>query len=86
MAESWGRKDLAYRVHKCKAGNFVCFKYESIKSDTVKNVAGVLRITEQVIKFQTHRIPDKMRKFKGNPRRTGGDISDDYGDSTDDSF
>ena len=86
-ADFWGRKDIAYMVRKCKMGNFVCINFESEKSDTVKNVTGVLRITDSVIKFQTHRKNDRVRKFKGNPRRQpGGDVMDDYMDSGDDAY
>lgn len=87
QAESWGRKDLAYSVRKRKAGSFVCFKYESAKSDTVRNVAGVLRIAEPVIKFQTHRLADRVRKFKGNPRRAaGGEQGEEFSDSPEEAF
>jgi small subunit ribosomal protein S6 len=84
--ETWGRKDLAYPVHKCKAGTYVCFKYTSDTSDTVKNVTSVLRISEPVIKFQTHRIAEKVRKFKGNPRRTGTADGEEFIEGVEDNF
>ena len=85
--EPWGRKDIAYLVQKCKTGNYVCFRYESTKSDTVKNLTGVLRIADAVIKFQTHRHSDRVRKFKGNPRRqVSGDQADDFIDGGEEAY
>ena len=82
--ESWGRKDIAYLVRKNKSGTFVRFNYESKRSDTVEEFTGTLRITDSVIKFQTHRHADKVRKFKGNPKRpVGSDQGFDYMDSDD---
>jgi small subunit ribosomal protein S6 len=85
-AESWGKKELAYLIKKCKNGTFVCIKYNSAVSDTVKDVTSILRITDSVIKFQTHVIPEKVRKFKGNPKRPQGVDMDDYLDSGDDAY
>ncbi len=81
VIDSWGKKTIAYHVGKHKFGNYVCFKYESEKGDIITTVTNTLRITDLVIKFQNHRIADKTRKFKGNPRRVGTyDSSDDLGD------
>ena len=32
-------------------------------------LTALLRINEKVLKFQNHRINDRVRKFKGNPKR-----------------
>ncbi len=84
--EAWGRKEIAYVVRKSKTGNFVCFKYQSDKSDTVKNVTNILRITDSVIKFQTHKEIEKIRKFKGNPRRPATSEGDDFYDGVEDAY
>lgn len=67
--DHWGRKDIAYEVSKNKIGIFVCVSYSSNVPETVGLIANNLRISERVIKFQTHRIADKVRKFKGNLKR-----------------
>ena len=85
VLDVWGKKDIAYTVKKFKSGSFVCYKYESDVSDTVKNVTSVLRITDSVIKFQTHVTNLKTRKFKGNPQRPVSSDGDDFMDSNDDS-
>jgi small subunit ribosomal protein S6 len=83
--EQWGKKDLSYIVRKYKNGYFTCFKFESAKSDTVKNLSSVLRISETAIRFQTHRINERLRKFKGNPRRTG-EQGDDFIEGGEESY
>lgn len=65
----WGKKELPHAVRKEKLGNFVGFHFASDDSDTVSGVASVLRISEAVLKFQTHRLSDRVRKFKGSIRK-----------------
>lgn len=78
--ESWGKKEVAYSpLGKKRFGDYCCFTYQSDNSEIVERLAGQLRITEGIIKFQTHRISDRVRKFKGNPRRANQD-DDDQGD------
>lgn len=79
----WGRKPIAYSVKKNSFGNFVCFTYESEDHTIAREVTNQLRISDPVIKFQSHRINDKVRKFKGNPKRKAGASGDDeFGDSS----
>lgn len=63
--EWWGRKDLAYALKKERAGYFALLHFESDRSDVIDNLNNILRITETVLKFQTHRLADRFRKFKG---------------------
>ncbi|MCB0311488.1 MAG: 30S ribosomal protein S6, partial [Bdellovibrionales bacterium] len=62
---SWGRKELAYLMDKQRFGTYVCFNYSSEEGGIVKELASQLRITESVLRFQTHRLNDRSRKFKG---------------------
>ncbi|MBN8548899.1 MAG: 30S ribosomal protein S6 [Deltaproteobacteria bacterium] len=79
----WGRKQIAYSVKKNSFGNFVCFTYECDDHAIASDVSSQLRISDPVIKFQSHRINEKVRKFKGNPKRKPGSSGDDeFGDSS----
>lgn len=65
----WGKKEIAYLVGKHRWGNFVAFNFQSESPETVSSVSNILRITDNVLKFQTHRINERARKFKGNPKK-----------------
>lgn len=79
----WGRKQIAYSVAKNNFGNFVSFTYESDDHAIADALTNQLRISDPVIKFQSHRINDKVRKFRGNPKRkAGGGSDDEFGDSS----
>lgn len=81
-ADVWGRKQIAYLVDKNSFGTFVCFNYESDEHGIANAVTAQLRISDPVIKFQTHRINEKTRKFKGNPKRkTAGNSEDEFGET-----
>ncbi len=81
-ADAWGRKQIAYSVKKNSFGTFVCFTYESDDHAVSSGLTNQLRIMDSVIKFQTHRINDRVRKFRGNPKRKGsGAGEDEFGDT-----
>jgi small subunit ribosomal protein S6 len=67
--DTWGKKEIAYEFQKQRFGYYVAFNYESANHEAPNELKSVLRITDSVHKFQTHRIWTKARKFKGNPRR-----------------
>jgi len=69
--DRWGKKELGFRMRKRTTGHYVCLMFESDNSDLIDAATGLLRINDNVLKFQTHRIPDRVRKFRGNPHRTG---------------
>jgi small subunit ribosomal protein S6 len=69
--DNWGKKELPYLVKKQKNGYFVCFNYESENNNLPSKLASSLKLNEIVIKYQTHRIVEKNRKFQGNPARIG---------------
>lgn len=80
--DKWGKKQIGPRGIKPKFGNYVCFNYSTPKYGVVESVGSLLRITDSVLKFQSHRIPDHVRKFKGNPKRKEQVLSvdEDFGD------
>lgn len=82
--DKWGRKEIAYLVKKQKHGNYVVFNFEADSSSIIDTLSRSLSIMDAVLKFQTHKINDRRRKFKGNPRI---DKSSDFdSDESDDSM
>ncbi len=80
--DNWGRKDIAYMVKKNKAGKFVCLRYETDDHSAVEALTSMLRISDSVIKYQSFKIEEKVRKFRGNPNRTQRfeEVVEDYND------
>lgn len=80
--DHWGKRDIAYTVKKSKTGKFVCLKYETDDHSAVEALTTMLRISDSVLKYQSYKINEKMRKFKGNPNRTQRfeEVVEDYND------
>lgn len=79
--DTWGRKDVPYLNGRPANGYFVAYNFEAAESDTVHNIEGLLRITDNLLKFQTHRTNLRVRKVKVNPKaKTTPDSFDDFGD------
>lgn len=66
-AENWGRKEIAYPVKKRTSGIYLIFKYSSERHEIVQELNSLVRIADEVIKFQSSRLEEKDRKYKGNP-------------------
>lgn len=80
--DRWGKRELGYEMKKRKTGYYLLVTFQSEKSDLMDNITGLLRINDNVLKFQSHRLSDKVRKFRGNPRKVASEGSDlDSGDS-----
>lgn len=79
--DNWGRKQIAYSVKKNGFGTYVCFTYECDDHTVSAALGSQLRIADPVIKFQTHRVSDRVRKFRGNPKRKAAGGDDDFGDA-----
>jgi ribosomal protein S6 len=78
---AWGRKEIPYIHNRVAPGYYICYTYESARSETIGELESLLRIAENVDKFQTHKTSVKSRKFKGNPKsKLAGDAEDDFGD------
>lgn len=65
---NWKKRDLCYEMKKQKQGYYYCFAFESEVSDVNSKAASELRINENVLRFQSHRIETRARKFKGSLR------------------
>ncbi len=84
VTKPWGRKEIAYNMNGFKSGHFVCYEFQSDKSDSIDAYQLQLRLDESVVRFKTHRINLPKRKFKG--RRVSNQVTADWAsdDFTDD--
>lgn len=84
-SDVWGRKEIGYLKGRTRTGTYVQLSFESNESSIVDRVTSLLRINETLQKFQFHRVNEKVRKFKGNPKRkSSGEIDlDDYSSDMD---
>ena len=82
----WGKKEIAYPMKKNKFGTFISFNYRAPSEGCVDTLTNVLRISEPVLKFQTHKINERVRKFRGNPKRKAPAGGDEFSDSADSEF
>lgn len=60
--EKWGVRKLAYRVEKRNEGYYILIQF-SAGSATVKEVERRLRVNDNVMKFITVRIDEKLKKL-----------------------
>lgn len=59
--EKMGRRRLAYRVHRQREGFYVLYTFEGT-GDTVREFERRLKVSEHVIKFQTVRIDERLKR------------------------
>ena len=78
--ENWGKREIAYKLHRSKFGNYISFAYSSEDSQIVTNIANNLRIADSVLKFQTHRTDHRARKFQGSTRKKSSGDDSSYSD------
>ena len=61
--DKWGVRKLAYRVQKRTEGFYVLLQFVA-KPETVKELERRLRVSDQVLKFLTVRIDEKLKKIE----------------------
>ena len=61
--DKWGMRKLAYRVQKYNEGIYVLIQFSS-SPELVKEVERRMRVSDQVIKFITVRIDEKLKKIE----------------------
>ena len=66
--EKWGKKRLAYIVHKHREGSYVLLTVEGNPA-LVKEVERRIRVTDGVIKFITVRVDEELRKAERRKAR-----------------
>ncbi len=62
-SDKWGIRKLAYRVQKRNEGFYVLLQFTT-KPETVLEVERRLRVSDLVMKFQTVRIDEKLKKIE----------------------
>lgn len=60
--EKWGKRRLAYRVDKYREGAYVFFQFTA-GPETVKEFERRLRVQDLVLKFQTVRIDETLKRL-----------------------
>ena len=61
--DKWGTRKLAYKVQKHGEGIYVLIQFSS-SPDLVREVERRMRVSDQVIKFITVRIDEKIKKIE----------------------
>ena len=67
-AEKWGRRRLAYQVHRCREGQYLLFTIESDPA-TVREFERRLKVSDQVIKFLTVRLDRELKRLEKLKRK-----------------
>jgi len=62
-SDKWGVRKLAYRVEKRNEGFYVLLQFTA-NPETVKELERRLRVSDQVMKFLTVRIDEKLKKIE----------------------
>jgi small subunit ribosomal protein S6 len=62
-SEKWGMRKLAYRVQKRTEGFYVLLQFTT-KPETVIELERRLRVSDMVMKFQSVRIDEKLKKIE----------------------
>lgn len=60
--EKWGKRKLAYRVEKREEGFYVLLQFTS-GPDVVREIERRMRVSEQVLKYITVRIDEKLKRI-----------------------
>ena len=60
--ERWGTRRLAYRVSKHREGFFVYMVIQSTQGDIIKELELRLKVSDVVIKYQTIRLDEALKR------------------------
>lgn len=58
----WGRRRLAYRVHKLREGYYVHMVVKSSHGEVVKELERRLKVSDAVIKYLTVRMDEELKR------------------------
>ena len=68
--EVWGKRQLAYPIHKAKEGIYAIVQYETLNGRVVDGLESKLRINETVLRFLTvNRDTELKRTKKGDAKK-----------------
>jgi small subunit ribosomal protein S6 len=62
--ENWGTRRLAYRVARNREGIYVYLQITGTQSEMIKELERRLKVAEPVIKYQTIRLDEEMKRQK----------------------
>lgn len=62
--EKWGTRRLAYRVHKCREGQYFLMQLRGSQGEMIKELERRLKVADPVIKYLTVRLDDEMKRQK----------------------
>jgi small subunit ribosomal protein S6 len=60
--EKWGRKRMAYRVHRLREGFYVYMVLRSTHGELVKELERRLKVSDVVIKYLTIRLDEELKR------------------------
>jgi small subunit ribosomal protein S6 len=60
--EKWGRKRMAYRVHRLREGYYVYLVIRSSHGEVVKELERRLKVSDVVIKYLTIRLDEELKR------------------------
>jgi small subunit ribosomal protein S6 len=60
--EKWGTRKMAYRVSKQREGFYVYMSLRSAQGDLIKELERRLKVTDIVIKYQTVRLDEEIKR------------------------
>jgi small subunit ribosomal protein S6 len=63
-SENWGTRRLAYRVARNREGIYVYLQITGTQSEMIKELERRLKVVEPVIKYQTIRLDEEMKRQK----------------------
>ncbi|MCB0354848.1 MAG: 30S ribosomal protein S6 [Bdellovibrionales bacterium] len=75
VLDTWGKRSIAFEMNQSNHGTYQVFYYETEDGGIVDILNAALRIEEGVVKFQTHRIQEHVRKFRGRVEKEGSQVS-----------
>jgi len=58
----WGRRRMAYRVHKLREGYYVYMVVKSSHGEVVKELERRLKVSDPVIKYLTVRLDEELKR------------------------
>lgn len=67
--EKWGRRRMAYRVHKLREGFYVYLVLRSTHGELIKELERRLKVADPVIKYITVRLDEELKRKDKLARR-----------------
>lgn len=64
ITDFWGKREMAFAIKKHSHASYVVFYFESEVGSVIDEAVAVLRLNESILKFQSHRISEKVRKTR----------------------